>query len=206
MKITENVFALDVTYGAYAYLVLGEEIILIDTGLPWVGRRLVKELASMNVPVQDIKHVLLTHHDIDHIGNAVMLQKLSGAQLWSSQEDIPYILGQIPRPGFKKYLARVFGVPKPEKLSVYNPKQCIGGVKVIPSPGHTPGHVCLLFEDVLFAGDLVKNKKGRLTPYPSGWNWNTSILMDSIQKVSDYSFRWICPAHGKPIQRDNWPL
>ena len=33
-------------------------------------------------------------------------------------------------------------------------------------------------------------------------NWNESILKDSIKKISDYDFKWICPAHGEPLKRD----
>jgi glyoxylase-like metal-dependent hydrolase (beta-lactamase superfamily II) len=89
---------------------------------------------------------------------------------------------------------------KLENISAYNQDQSSGGVKDISSPRHTLGHVCLLFEDVLFAGDVVENKKGLLMPYPSGWNWNTPVLMDSIGKVSRYPFKWVCPPMGNRLK------
>jgi len=201
MKINEKVFLIDSTKGAYAYLIIGEETILIDTGLPWHRKGIIKELATMNVQLQDIKHILLTHYDIDHIGNAVVLQKITGAKLWASSEEIPYIIGDIPRPGFKKFLPYVF-MKKPKNIAAYRNGEKIGGVEIIPTPGHTPGHVCLLFEDILFVGDLVKNASGNLIPYPSNWNWDNLVLDASIKKISEFSYTCVCPAHGKPIERN----
>lgn len=96
-------------------------------------------------------------------------------------------------------------VEKPSKLNPYEDKKEIEKLKiqVIPTPGHTPGHVCLLFQEVLFVGDLIKNEKGQLVPYPSNWNWNTDLLKESIAKLNTYSFKWICPAHGQPIERND---
>ncbi len=67
MKVTDEIYALDSTKGNYAYLVLGEETVLIDTGRPGQGKGILKDLESMNVKPQDIKHILLTHHDVDHV-------------------------------------------------------------------------------------------------------------------------------------------
>jgi len=82
------------------------------------------------------------------------------------------------------------------------PGQMINGIEVVPAPGHTPGHVCLLYKDMLFAGDLLENKKGKLRPYPAPWNWNDSIMLESVNKVAHRNYRLVCPAHGKPMERN----
>lgn len=192
---------LDSAKGSHAYLIFGRETMLVDTGLSFNGDRIVKELESMNVTLNDIKHILLTHYDLDHIGNASKLAALTGADLWASGVDRPYILGEADRPGFKKYLPYIFHVAKPEVVKPYPDNGKLNEVTVIPTPGHTPGHVCLLFEDILFAGDLVENKGGSLIPYPALWNWNTPMMKKSITDVSGYPFKWVCPAHGRPVER-----
>jgi glyoxylase-like metal-dependent hydrolase (beta-lactamase superfamily II) len=199
MKVAENVYLLGSTKGAYAYLVTGEETVLIDTGFSWQGKALLKELASMRIDPHSIRHILLTHSDLDHIGNAAMLQRLTGAKLWASQKDKPFILGEKPRPGFKKWLPYIFRVEKPAHISVFEAGQKIGGVETVPAPGHTAGHVCMLYGGVLFAGDLVKNDKGRIIPYPKGWNWDNAMLLDSVRKINELRFDCVCPAHGKPM-------
>ncbi len=204
MKIEENVYALESTKGNYAYLVKDEETILIDTGVPGKGENILKEIKSLNIEPENIKHILLTHHDVDHIGNAALLQKKTGATLWASQEDIPYILGDKSRPGLKKIVSLIMRVKKPEKLQAYNNHR-FDDFEVIQTPDHTPGHVCLLYKDVLFAGDLVRNSKGQLKPTPAFMTWDQTTLNESITKISEYSFNWVCPAHCEPIEvKDEW--
>lgn len=201
MKVTEKVHALESTKGNYAYLILDEEITVIDTGMPRQEKALLKELESLNIELSDIKHILLTHHDIDHIGNVALLEKAAGAKVWASKEDIPYIYGEKPRPGIKRILSIFMKAKLPEKINPYPENGIINNqVEIIPSPGHTPGHVCILFEDVLFAGDLLRTSPDKIKPMMSIMNWNDSLIRESIAKIDKLSFKWICPAHGVPIK------
>lgn len=200
MKISENVYVIASSKGSYVYLITGKEKVLIDTGLKFKEKGIIKELKAMGIKLEDIKHILLTHHDLDHVGNLVKLQELTGATIWASEKDIPYITGAAPRYGFKKYMARILSVKKPQNIDPYVDGQSIADIKVIPTPGHTPGHVCLMYKDILFAGDLIENKKGVLRPYPKFWNWDNDMMLHTIKKLSGIKFRWLCPAHGAPIQ------
>ncbi len=199
--ITNRVYVLESTKGAYCYLVMAEEMVLIDTGLGFMGKAIIKELGVHQIQLTDIKHIILTHYDLDHIGNVGILQEMTGATVWAGGKDIPYIMGEKHRPSFKKYMSMVIRPQKPNNIQALNEKEEICGIKVIHTPGHTPGHVCLIFEDVLFTGDLVEEKNERLVPYPKNWNWDTAILLQSIEKIRDYSFKWVCVAHGNPIKR-----
>jgi glyoxylase-like metal-dependent hydrolase (beta-lactamase superfamily II) len=201
LKVTDEVYALDSTKGNYAYLVLGEETVLIDTGRPGQGKGILNDLESMNVKPQDIKHILVTHHDVDHVGNAALMQQATGAEIWASKEDIPYIYGEKSRPGIKKLISFIMKVKKPQNINSYPENRKIGNIKVIPSPGHTPGHVCLRYKDVLFIGDLFRTSKGKASPMGSSMTWNGSISKQSMAKIDNYSFEWICPAHGEPVRR-----
>lgn len=200
MKITDDVYALDSTKGAYTYIIRGKGIILVDTGLKWQGKGILKELAAKNIKLEDIKHIVLTHHDLDHIGNAAMLQRLTGAKLWADSKDIPYIKGDIKRPGIKRIFSIINKVEMPEEIYAYNRDVKIGDIQIIPTPGHTPGHVCILYKDVLFAGDLVKCQKEKIEPYPN-MNWDEVILKNSIKSIAHIPFKWVCPAHGIPVER-----
>jgi glyoxylase-like metal-dependent hydrolase (beta-lactamase superfamily II) len=202
MLVADKVHALNSTKGAYVYIILGEEMLLIDTGLSFRGKKLIEELYSMNIDPHDIKHILLTHHDLDHIGNAARLQRLTGAQVWSSKEDIPYINGEKKRPGIKKIFTALFRPEIPGNIRTYEDSQRIGGAQIIPTPGHTPGHVCILYNNVLFTGDLVKTKTGLIKPYLHPlMTWDRDKLLESVKKVVPLPFKWVCPAHGSPVER-----
>ena len=203
MKIGKSVYALDSTKGNYVYLILAEEIILIDTGLPKNGKDILNELKSMDIKPQDIKNILITHDDMDHVGSLALLEKASGAKIWASKEDIPYIIGEINRHVIKRILNYIVKLKKPENINSYPENGIIGDIKVIYTPGHTVGHVCLLYKDIMFVGDLFRTKNGEIISGPSFANWNNLILKESIAKIDEYDFKWICPAHGEPIKRDS---
>ena len=203
MKIEDNVYALDSTKGNYVYLILAEEIILIDTGLPKNGNGILNELKSMDIKPHNIKHILITHDDVDHVGSLALLEKASGAKIWASKEDIPHIIGEINRHLIKRIMNYIVKLKKPENINSYPEDGMIGDIKVIYTPGHTVGHVCLLYKDIMFVGDLFRTKNGEISTGPSFANWNNSILKESIVKIDEYDFKWICPAHGEPIKRDS---
>jgi glyoxylase-like metal-dependent hydrolase (beta-lactamase superfamily II) len=201
MKVTDNVYMLDCTSGSYSYVLLGDETVLVDTSFPGKGKAILAELAALGVKPQEIKHILLTHFDVDHIGNAAFLQQASGATVWASPIDIPYILGQKPRPGIKRYIGMMMKAKLPADLRAFPESNRLGEIEVIPTPGHTPGHVCLLYKGVLLAGDLVTTRGGQINPSPDMMTWNKKLVMESIKKVASLSFNWICPAHGLPVER-----
>lgn len=203
LRITDKIYALDSTKGNYAYIIQDKDIYLIDTGRPGQGKSILKELKSINIETNDINHILITHHDVDHVGNIALLEEVTGATLWAPKEDIPYINGDKPRPGIKRLFSWFIRTKKPEKINPYPPKEKIDEIQIIPTPGHTPGHVCLLYDDVLFAGDLIRTSKDGIKPLASFMNWDQSLLDDSIKKINSYSFKWICPAHGLPIRVEN---
>lgn len=205
MEITQGVHLLQSTRGSYAYLILGSEPILIDTCLPGRSGAMLAELEVLGLAPADLAHIFLTHHDVDHIGNACALQQASGAKLWAHQEDVPYILGQRNRPGIKRLVQTLIKAPVPHVDETYTPGQSIAGVEVVATPGHTPGHVSFLYGETLFSGDLVISARGRLRPSPALMTWDKTILKRSLREVRQRSFVRVCPAHGEPVPRgDLW--
>lgn len=204
MQITEEVYAFDSTRGNYAYLIKGEETILIDTGRPGQGKGILNDLKTIGVKPDKIKHILITHHDVDHVGSLAFMQKETGAKIWASAGDIPYIYQDINRPGIKRLISFIMRVEKPSKINTYpeDGKLGVDGVQVIPTPGHTPGHVCLLYKDVLLAGDLFRTSHGEIAPMKSFMNWDDEVLRSSLEVIQDCEFSWVCPAHGEPLKVD----
>lgn len=201
LEIAHGVHLLEETKGSYVYLVLGSEPILVDTFFPGKSERVIAGLERLGMRPQDIAHILLTHSDVDHIGNAKRLQQLSGAKLWAPRGELPLIQGAQKDAGMRRLIKAMIRVEAPVIDAVYEPGQRIGDLEVIPSPGHTRDHVSLLYGDVLLAGDLVTTRKGRLRPSPGLLTWNKEALRKSFHSVGAFPFAWVCPAHGEPVQR-----
>lgn len=203
MEVVKGVHLIESAKGSFVYLILGQEPVLIDTGMQGKASKILAELEQLGIKPSDIAHILLTHHDVDHIGNAKYFQSISGAKLWASATDKSYIEGVAKRPGFKHLLSVVMHPQIPQIDATYEPGQTIGDLEVIPTPGHTPGHVSVLFEDTLFAGDLVTSSKNKIKAAPAFLTWDKAALKKSLAEVGRRSFDWVCPAHGYPIQRGN---
>lgn len=201
MEITKRVHILEGTKGSYSYLVMGQEPILVDTSMPGRENRILEALTHLGMTPADLAHIVLTHHDVDHIGNAKGLKYVSGATLWASKEEIPYIHGDTKSPGVRRLINGLIKVDRPQVDRILEEGQRIGEVEVIPAPGHTEGHVCLRVDDVLLAGDLVTTRKGKLKPSPGFLTRDKVSLARSIRSVGQLKFEWVCPAHGDPVQR-----
>lgn len=202
MKINQHIHRMDSTKGSYVYyLTTPSGGMLVDTCFPGKGQAILDELGSLGVQAGDIKHILITHSDVDHIGNAAFLQEKSGAIVWASKTEVPYIKGEKPPAGIKNAIAKVMKPKIPIDIQTFAENGQMGDVRVIDTPGHTAGHVSFIFEETLLAGDLLFSDKGKITPSPAMITWDKEALMGSIKKVAPLKFNLVCPAHGEPVER-----
>ncbi len=205
MKITNNVIKLECTKGSYAYAIIDNGVTLIDTSMPGRGEKILEELVSHGIKAKDIKQILLTHHDIDHIGNTVFLSEKSGCDTLISKADLPYALGEKKRDGIKKVIGALMKANVPQNIKTLDGID-FGSIRVISTPGHTQGHVCFVFQNVLFAGDLINTKNGKITPAPSLMTLDSEMLLESCRGMRLDGVEWICLAHGEPVKAEAWKL
>lgn len=66
---------------------------LVDTGFPGMLELLRAALAAEGVALADIRRVLVTHHDLDHIGLLPDVVRESGAEVWASAAEVPFVQG-----------------------------------------------------------------------------------------------------------------
>jgi glyoxylase-like metal-dependent hydrolase (beta-lactamase superfamily II) len=115
-----------------------------------------------------IKHIVLTHAHWDHAGAVPELKGATGAQIaFHPSDDQAYrsVSEQAAFWGFKSD-----SMPEPDLMLGEGDTLDIGPLsfKVLHTPGHSPGCICLLGEGVLFSGDtLFQGSVGR-TDLPGG--------------------------------------
>jgi glyoxylase-like metal-dependent hydrolase (beta-lactamase superfamily II) len=83
-----------------------------------------------------------------------------------------------------------------------DPTELAPGLIAIPTPGHTPGHCCLLFRDrFLFTGDhLDFDRNSQRLAASEDYCWYSwSRQAESMRRLASYRFEWVLPGHGQRV-------
>lgn len=173
---------------------------VIDSGTGFNFTRLYSILNMLKLKFEDIKHVINTHGHFDHVGgNGYFLN----ANISIHEGDAPI----LENGDLKASMADFFnGKLKPrhvDKKLGDGDMVRIGSMdcRVIHTPGHSPGSVCLYDEKtrVLFSGDTVFSDGVGRTDISGG---DPEALNESLEKISKLEIKKILPGHGKPVLND----
>src|SRR5215204_3164601 len=166
MRIANGVYVLTIPRspqeaGSYLNLTLivDEEngTTLVDAGLPDQTEAIGAALVEAGIGVRDLRRIIFTHQDLDHVGSGAALVRRSGARVLAHSADAPYIEGRLSslkptpemleqRPHMRKVLERLEPVGVDEQVENGSRLDLAGGTRVVFTPGHTPGHISLYLE------------------------------------------------------------
>ncbi|MEL6407340.1 MAG: MBL fold metallo-hydrolase [Chloroflexota bacterium] len=192
-----------------------DELTVIDTGMPGTTSAILKAVRSLGKQASDIKHILITHADIDHVGSLAGLAKATGATVYASEESKPYIEAAKPPP----HLPAVMQIFTPmmglmqKKVTVnttFSDNETLDiadGILALHTPGHTPENYNFYWrrEKTLFAADLFFAFGSSLTLTPSRISWSPERARESAIKVLDLAPTYICPGHGRIVNLEREP-
>jgi glyoxylase-like metal-dependent hydrolase (beta-lactamase superfamily II) len=145
-------------------------LICIDTG--WRSACVTKGFKELALNIRDVTAVFLTHLHWDH---ARSLPLFAHAEIFIGDREIPSVF--IKRSIGTEHLNRVNG----------NQRLSVGGltIRVIETPGHTTGAVSYVIDDnLLFTGDTLRLKCGKVLPFLSWFNKEEKNLHHSIRKLA----------------------
>lgn len=209
MEVVRGVHRIERVRGANSYLVLhGSDGAVIDTGMPGNEKKILEYARSFGVEPANLRFIILTHPDIDHSGSVAGLKNLTGAKVAIHELDAPRLAGEKNLKDVKGPLGAVFGVMgvfmrftpvRPD--IILRDSDGILDLKVIHTPGHADGSVCLLREnEVIFVGDAMRTDSGGRPHLPSGpMTANMEKAKESLKKISTYQYGALLPGHGPPI-------
>jgi glyoxylase-like metal-dependent hydrolase (beta-lactamase superfamily II) len=204
MQVADGVFKVDGIAVANVYLVVTRDgLLLVDTGMPGNARRILGFIKSIGRAPHELRDVVLTHCDIDHVGSAAQVKSLTGARVAIHELDAPVLAGQQRSPKGGLAMAVLYRLlrfrPVAPGLRLRG-GDTIGGLQVLHVPGHTAGSIALVRDGgVLFSGDalLSDNHGNVLAP-------NRQLALDPAQaQVSAEMIRARHPGlllagHGAP--------
>ena len=212
MKITDNVYSIPGVV-ANSYLIVDRDgLTIVDTGMTYSEKRILEYVARLGRSVQDIERILITHADLDHYGCLAPLQKASGARTYASRVEADAMaVGQSSRPvqrtvgRFQRLIIRMMGKllkPPPiqvdEILSEGQVLPVLGGLQVVETPGHAPGHLSFFAPSagLLFCGDSMRSDGRGFRGSSSRNNWDQSMADASVRKQKNLCAQIVCPGHG----------
>ena len=188
---------------------------LVDTGLPHQLAAIGTALAEAGLQVTDLKRIILTHQDIDHIGSLHELVNTTGASTLASTTETPYIDGALTprflrpemlaqRPQLRPLTENFRFTEIDGQLDDGAQLDLAGGVRVILTPGHTPGHLSLYLErsKTLITGDALTATAGQLTGPNQGATPDFAQAVHSVQKLAALDVQTIICYHGGLVQDD----
>ncbi|MFI8205496.1 MBL fold metallo-hydrolase [Streptomyces sp. NPDC085937] len=199
-----------------AFLVDGDDgFTLVDVGWAKAPAALLDTVAALGRKPSDIRRVVLTHAHPDHVQGAAELRRHTGAQILIHAADRPWLeAGRVPAEGrcgalgrFVDRLPAFHWTPVAADGTVTDGEVVdrSGGLRVIHTPGHSPGHIVLFHEpsSALLVGDAVFNR-GKLALGPAALAADPNLRPAGLQRlphhVSTVGF-----AHGAPLSSAHVP-
>lgn len=197
----------------------GGEVTIVDAALPGDWKALLAELAAMGRSIDDVRALLLTHGDTDHIGFAARLARERGIAVRVHELDASRARGELRKPntgwgpvrfralaGFLAYTARRGGlrippVTDPVPLVAGATLDLPGSPRIVHLPGHTPGSVAIHVPavDALFVGDAMTTRSvltGETGPRLAPFTLEPGRALASLDQLDGIEARWLLPGHG----------
>jgi glyoxylase-like metal-dependent hydrolase (beta-lactamase superfamily II) len=156
---------------SFAFVEDDGSVTLVDCGLKRAPERIVAGLAAVGRHPGDVTRIVLTHAHNDHAAGAAEMVARTGAPVAVHEADAGYVEAGQHAPFDQSLLAgrvmsRIAGAGFPpvavgERLTDGQLLDVAGGLRIVATPGHTPGHVSLLHEPTatLITGDALFNMR-----------------------------------------------
>lgn len=227
MRIADGIAMLELNLGPMTIcptiLFDNKEWMLVDTGMPGTAPAILELAKQAGIGEQRLTTVLLTHQDIDHIGGLPSFKADNpGLVVYAHEDDKAVIDGQQPmikvsperlagllgalpeavRSQFEAAFIKPAGTNVDRTMADGEILSFAGGLTVIHTPGHTPGHVCLYHQPskTLIAGDAMVVENGELKGPREAVTPDMAAALESLKKLKNYDIETVICYHGGQLK------
>jgi glyoxylase-like metal-dependent hydrolase (beta-lactamase superfamily II) len=196
-------------------LVEDDGLTLVDSGYPGCCEAILAGLGRSGYAVRDVRRLVLTHADIDHMGSLDDLRRRTGAQVLAHSLEEDIISGQKQRPWGATREARLLAFayhllqrsshtrlqPSAVDRRLDDGQSWGGRWQVVHTPGHTPGHIALFAPDrrVLLTGDAL-GRRGRMLKGPRPmYAADIGEAIASVRKLAALQPETLLFGHREPL-------
>jgi glyoxylase-like metal-dependent hydrolase (beta-lactamase superfamily II) len=198
-------------------------VILVDVGLPGGLSDIQKEISKAGVSFDKLDTIIITHQDMDHIGGLpdILRESDHKIKVLAHEHDKPYIQGEkrlnkITPERREQLEEQLKSMPEEQRNAMQklfqNPPTAkvdetvkdevelpyCGGIRIIHTPGHTPGHIVLYLKrsKILVAGDLLNILDGELVGPNPLHTPDMDSALNSLQNLTQYDIEKVITYHG----------
>jgi glyoxylase-like metal-dependent hydrolase (beta-lactamase superfamily II) len=197
-----------------------EEMVLIDCGYPNFLPLIKAEAERKGLDISKLTKIIITHHDFDHMGALAEFKRAyPQLKVLSSVEDEKYVSGKekslrlqqaegiyesLPEDqkegamGFQKLLESIEDADVDICLKDKNFLSWCGGIEVIATPGHMPGHISIYVKDsrTLIAGDALVIENDELVIANPQYTLDIEEAKKSAKRLLNYDIDRVICYHG----------
>ncbi|MCL2574317.1 MAG: MBL fold metallo-hydrolase [Defluviitaleaceae bacterium] len=198
-----------------------KNLVLMDAAVPEQSQVIAKLIADEGFDVKNLTHIIITHQDMDHIGSVLELLKLApNAKVLAHVDEAPHMDGRKTPIRLAGLLAQYDSMPPEAQAQFDEYKKAVdagqfrlkidqeltdkevlpicGGIEVVHTPGHMPGHIALFLREssIMVCGDAANIADGAISGPNPVHTPDMDEAMKSLEKIKGYPLKGIVAYHG----------
>jgi len=214
MQIAPDVYQLGDRLSKFYLCAEPDGLTLIDTGSWQAHRTVFDAIKKIGRSPSDLAHIFITHADVDHAGSAAAIHAGTGAKVYASSPTASLLIkGRSPphMPSLVYVLLNLFWRYRPvPETAIHTIKDgdvlpILEGLHVLSTPGHTHDHHSFFNPKtgVLFAGDALNTRGGRLQSSPKRITFDEAVAQQSAIRLLELAPAVFACGHGRPMSNYN---